>query len=102
VFKADADGNGMFSLMLKALPLSTNVTYKDYVAMYVTKQVPISTKNNVDLIAVAYHSDGKTHGPTPGELGKTTHMQLTHLMYPKPIRTMRVEECDSDNCNDYG
>jgi len=87
VFKADADGNGMFSLMLKALPLSTNVTYEDYVAMYVTKQVPISTRITWTLITVAYHSDGKTHGATPGELGKTTHMGLTHLMYPKPIRT---------------
>ncbi len=77
----------MFSLMLKALPLSTNVTYKDYVAKYVTKKVPISTGITWTLIAVAYHSDGKTHGPKPGELGKTTHMQLTHLMYPKPIRT---------------
>lgn len=87
VFRADADGNGMLSLMLKALPPSTNITYKDYVAMYVTKQVPISTRITWTLITVAYHSDGKTHGPTPGELGKTTHMQMTHLMYPKPIRT---------------
>lgn len=87
VFKADADGNGIFKLKLKALPPSTNITYKDYVAMYVTKQVPISTRITWTLIAVAYHSDGKTHGPTPGELGKTTHMQMTHLMYPKPIRT---------------
>ena len=87
MFKADADGNGMFSLKLKALPLSTNITYEDYVAMYVTKQVPISTRITWTLISVAYHSDGKTHGVTPGELGKTTHMQLTHLMYPKPIRT---------------
>jgi PGF-CTERM protein len=77
----------MSSLMRKALPLSTNVTYKDYVAMYITKQVPISSKITWTLIAVAYHSDGKTHGPTTGELGKTTHMQLTHLIYPKPIRT---------------
>jgi hypothetical protein len=36
---------------------------------------------------VAYHSDGKTHGAVPGELGKTTHFQLVHLMYSKPIRT---------------
>ena len=70
VFKADADGNGIFKLKLKALPLSTNVTYKDYVAMYITKQVPISTRITWTLISVAYHSDGKTHGPTPGEMGK--------------------------------
>jgi hypothetical protein len=87
VFKADADGNGAFNLTFEALPPSTNVTYPDYVAMYVTKKIPINTKINWTLISMAYHSDGKTYGATPGELGKTAHMQLTHLMYPKPART---------------
>jgi hypothetical protein len=87
VFKADANGDGTFNLKLKALPSSTNVTYPDYVAMYVTKKAPITTKITWTLISVAYHSDGKAHGATPGELGKTAHMQLTHLMYPKPART---------------
>jgi hypothetical protein len=86
-FKADSTGNGRFNLRLKALPPSTNVTYADYVAMYVTKKAPISTNITWTLIAVAYHSDSKTHGATPGELGKTTHVQLVHLMYPKPART---------------
>jgi hypothetical protein len=87
VFKADTDGNGAFNLTFKALPPSTNVTYPDYVAMYVTKKIPLNTKINWTLISVAYHSDGKTYGATPGELGKTAHMQLTHLMYPKRART---------------
>jgi hypothetical protein len=87
MFKANADGNAMFSLKLNPLPPSTNITYEDYVAMYVTKEVPVSTEITWTLITVAYHSDGKTHGVKPGELGKTAHMQLVHLMYPKPIRT---------------
>lgn len=87
VFKADANGNGTFNLKMEALPPSTNVTYQNYVAMYVTKKVPLRSKIAWTLLSVAYHSDGKTHGATPGELGKTAHMQLTHLMYPKPART---------------
>lgn len=87
VFNADANGSAAFNLKLKALPPSTNVTYPDYVAMYVTKKVPLSTNITWTLITVAYHSDGKAHGAMPGELGKATHMQLTHLMYPKPART---------------
>ncbi len=87
VFKADAVGNATFNLKLEALPASTNVSFKDYAAMYVTKKAPITTNITWTLISVAYHSDGKTHGAMPGELGKTTHVQMTHLMYPKPYRT---------------
>jgi hypothetical protein len=87
VFKADAKGTAMLNLKLKPLPSSTNVTYEDYVAMYVTKKAPLSKDITWTLIAVAYNSDGRTHGAVPGELGKTTHFQLVHLMYPKPIRT---------------
>jgi len=86
-FIADAGGNGAFDLRFKALPASTNVTWKDYVAKYVTKQAPISTDITWTLIALVYHSDGKTHGSTPGDWGKTAHSQLVHLMYPKPIQT---------------
>jgi hypothetical protein len=86
-FIADAGGNGTFNLRFKALPASTNVTWKDYVAIYVTKQLPIKTNITWTLIALVYHSDGKTHGMTPGDWGKTAHSQLVHLMYPKPIRT---------------
>jgi hypothetical protein len=55
--------------------------------MYVTKKTPITTNVTWTLISVIYHSDGQTHGPVPGEFGKDAHMQLTHLMYPKPART---------------
>ncbi len=85
-FDADAMGNGSFHLKLEALPPSTNVTFKDYVAMYVTKTAPITTNITWTLIAVVYHSDGMTHGDRPGELGKDAHTQLVHLMYPKPAR----------------
>ena len=86
VFKANAKGEGIFDLKIKALPSSTNVTYNDYVAMYVTKKAPISANITWTLISVAYTSEGRTHGAAIGELGKTTHMQMVHLMYPKPAR----------------
>ncbi len=90
VFKADSMGNATYNMKLKALPESTNVTFKDYVAMYVTKKAPITTNITWTLISVVYHSDGKTHGVVPGELGKTAHVQMTHLMYPKPSRTYQA------------
>ncbi len=86
-FKANSRGNASFDLKIKALPPSTNVTFGDYVAMYVTKKAPITGKISWTLISVAYHSDGMTHGAVPGELGKTAHIQMVHLMYPKPART---------------
>jgi len=85
-FRADALGNGVFNLKMKALPPSSNVTYGAYTAMYVTRTAPINTTITWTLISVAYHSDGMTHGATPGEFGKTTHVQIIHLMYPKPAR----------------
>jgi hypothetical protein len=87
IFMADETGNGTFKLKLKALPPSTNVTFPDYAAMYVTKTAPVSRNITWTLITVAYHSDGQTHGPTPGDLGKNVHMQLVHLMYPRPARS---------------
>ena len=27
-------------------------------------------------LAIAYHSDGNTHGPSPGEMGHTSHVQI--------------------------
>ena len=56
VFKADAQGEGTFNLKLKTLPLSTNET--------------------VSMIALAYHSDGKTYGASPGDFGLNSHVQL--------------------------
>ena len=69
------------------MPASTNLTFPDYVAMYVTKKVPVTANITWTLIPVIYHSDGQTHGPVPGEFGKDAHVQLVHLMYHKPART---------------
>lgn len=87
IFKADSRGNGTFNLKFKALPATTNVSYNDWVAMYITKMAPIRTNITWTLIGVVYHSDGQTHGVIPGEFGKNAHLQLVHLMYPKPART---------------
>ena len=87
IFKADSRGNGTFNLKFKALPATTNVSYNDWVAMYITKMAPIRTNITWTLIGVVYHSDGQTHGAIPGEFGKNAHLQLVHLMYPKPART---------------
>jgi hypothetical protein len=86
-FRADAAGNATFSLDFAALPPSTNLSFPDYVAMYVTKTAPVTANITWTLIPVIYHSDGQTHGPVPGELGKDAHVQLVHLMYHKPART---------------
>ena len=55
--------------------------------MFVTKSAPISTDITWTLIVVVYHSDGRTHGDNPGDLGKSAHNQLVHLMYSKPIKS---------------
>jgi hypothetical protein len=88
-FKADSTGHAVFSLKIKALPDSTNVTFKDYAAMYVTKSSPIAANITWTLIAVVYHSDGQTHGANSGEFGKSAHGQLVHLMYSKPVRSFQ-------------
>ncbi|MCB0198252.1 MAG: hypothetical protein KDJ65_40295, partial [Anaerolineae bacterium] len=35
-----------------------------------------STDDVVKMIALAYHSDGKTYGPSPGDFGLNSHVQL--------------------------
>ncbi len=60
---ADADGNATFQLTLQPLEEST--------------------KETASVIALAYHSDGKTHGSNPGDFGFTTHVQLAFLL-PAP------------------
>lgn len=62
VFKIDAQGNGAFSLTMKALPETT-------------KEHPV-------VIAAAYHSDGKTHGANPGDFGLNSHVQLVFEIPP--------------------
>jgi hypothetical protein len=38
-FQADAEGNGAFSLKMKALLPSSSITFENYTAMYVTRIV---------------------------------------------------------------
>lgn len=42
-----------------------------------------STESTVNVIAVAYHSDGNTYGAQPGPFGKDTHVQLAFIV-PAP------------------
>lgn len=61
-FKADAEGSADFKLDLKPLEEST--------------------KETTSLIAIAYHSDGKTHGESAGDFGLNSHVQL---FFPVPV-----------------
>ena len=47
------------------------------------KPLEASTKETASMIAVAYHSDGKTYGASPGDFGSNTHVQLFFMM-PEP------------------
>jgi len=62
-FTADEKGTSSFSLKLKPLEAST--------------------KETASMIAVAYHSDGKTYGASPGDFGLNSHVQVFFLM-PEP------------------
>lgn len=64
-FKSDASGNGSFNLKMKPLPPST--------------------KETVQVIALAYHSDGKTYGATPGDFGMASHVQLAYIFSPSKV-----------------
>lgn len=61
VFKSDTDGVGKFDLN-KMKPLEE------------------STKETASVIALAYHSDGKTYAATPGEFGLNSHVQIFFLI----------------------
>ncbi|MBI2649924.1 hypothetical protein HYX04_01270 [Candidatus Woesearchaeota archaeon] len=62
-FTADEKGSGSFSLKLKPLEASS--------------------KETASIIALAYHSDGKTYGASPGDFGLNTHVQVFFTM-PEP------------------
>ena len=62
-FKTDKDGKGTFSVKAKKLL--------------------DSTKETTSLIALAYHSDEKTYGATPGAFGMNSHVQV-FVMIPPP------------------
>ncbi len=68
-FVADSDGNGEFLLKLKQLEESTNET--------------------VSLIALAYHSNGKTYGDLPGDFGLNSHVQIFFIL-PQPTTFARA------------
>lgn len=63
VFTADAQGNGTFNLKLSPLEEST--------------------KETASVVALAYHSDGKTYGENPGDFGLNSHVQIFYLL-PAP------------------
>jgi len=63
-FTADADGNATVANLAVQ-------TFND------------STETTVNVIAVAYHSDGNTYGPKPGEFGLNSHVQLAFIV-PAP------------------
>lgn len=62
VFKADSDGNATFTLTMTP--------------------VEPSTKETVSVIALAYHSDGKTYGANPGDFGLNSHVHIFYLFPP--------------------
>lgn len=66
IFRTDAQGNG--SLTVKAKPL------------------PPTTATATGVIALAYHSDGKTYGAYPGDFGLNSHVQLAAFL-PPPATT---------------
>lgn len=68
-FIADSDGNGAFLLKLKPLEDSTSET--------------------VSIIALAYHSDGKTYGALPGDFGLNSHVQVFFIL-PEPTTFARA------------
>lgn len=60
VFKSDKDGNAAVNLKLNKL--------ED------------SSKETATVLAVAFHSDGKTYGANPGDFGLNSHVQLAFLL----------------------
>jgi hypothetical protein len=55
-FIADAEGNADFNLTMSP--------------------IPDSTPEILRVFAIAYHSDGQTYGPLPGDFGLNSHVQL--------------------------
>lgn len=62
-FRADRSGNGQFSVSWDSCnPAGTFV--------------PPDGSGEVWVLAIAYHSDDKSWGPSPGPFGETTHVHL--------------------------
>jgi hypothetical protein len=60
-FIADARGNATFEAAFKPC-------------------LGLSDDQLAAALAIAYHSDGNTHGPSPGDLGSRSHIQLFTLL----------------------
>lgn len=60
VFETDEEGNAEFKLELEPLEQSTEET--------------------ATIIALAYHSDGKTYGESAGDFGLNSHVQIFYLL----------------------
>lgn len=64
-FTADAEGNGQFKLTMQPLEPTTRET--------------------ASLIALAYHSDGKTYGEKPGDFGYNSHVHIFAMLPEQPV-----------------
>ncbi len=60
-FAADARGNATFDAVFEPC-------------------LELSGDQLAAALAVAYHSDGNTHGPSPGDMGHTSHIQLLAVL----------------------
>lgn len=69
-FTADGEGKATFALTFAPLPESS--------------------KETASVIALAYHSDGKTYGEKPGDFGLNSHVQLAFL-FPVPEGDVEAE-----------
>ncbi|MFO6464311.1 hypothetical protein ACK8OR_07960 [Jannaschia sp. KMU-145] len=47
-----------------------------HVVRTITPCLQLSGEQLISELAIAWHSDGRTHGPTPGEFSTDTHVQL--------------------------
>lgn len=65
-FNADGEGSAKFALSMDALAPSTDEV--------------------LSVVALAYHSDGKTHGISPGEFGLNSHVQIFSML-PVPDKS---------------
>ena len=61
VFTTDADGNANFEVRFETC-------------------LQMTERQIAALLAIAYHSDGKTYGVLPGPFGQVTHVQLFTML----------------------
>ncbi len=78
-FTADDEGDATFSVSMTPLEPSSAET--------------------MSVIAIAYHSDGKSYGAHPGEFGQYTHVQLAWLM-PPPEAGQAGDDAGDDAADD--